>query len=163
MNINFTKIYRLWFILTTVSVVGALTTFFMGYDPVQNAWNYSIHNMHTLFIGILLAAVFIRLYMAFNKINAVPLMHLVNAKNSTDRVIALAYISMCSALLITLGSEIYFLSVPPEEHSLMIRTLRDTTQPIFAIMVTVHVFYVLYVNLVKKRGSLRKLIKASNL
>jgi len=163
MNINFTKIYRLWFLLTTVSVVGVLTTFFMGYDPVQNSWNYSYHNMHTLFIGMLLAAVFVRIYMALNKINAVPLMHLINATNMVDRVIALAYIAMCSVLLITLGTELYLLSVSPDQQSLMIRTLRDATQPIFAVMVAIHVLYVLYVNVLNKRGSLRKLLQASHL
>jgi len=162
MKINFTQTYRLWFLLTSTSVLGLLITYFMGYDPLTNVWIVSYHNMHTMFTGMLLAAVLTRLYMAIYKINPVPLMHLMHAKSFLDILIALAYISMCSVLLITLGTEFYFLLTPKEEHALSVYTLRNFSQPIFAIMVFVHVLYVLYVNLIKKRDSLRNLLLASD-
>lgn len=163
MNINFTKIYRLWFLLTSISVLGVLITFFMGYDSIQHVWKSSFHNIHTLFIGILLAAVFVRIYMALNKINAVPLMHLFNANNILDKIIALAYISMCTVLLLTLATELYLLVVSTAHQILFIHRLRDAIQPVFAIMVLIHVLYVLYVNVVQKSGSLKKLIQASTI
>lgn len=162
MKINFTKTYRLWFLLTSTSVLGVLITFYMGYDSLENVWIIPYHSMHTVFIGILLAAVGTRLYMAINKINPVPLMHLIRAKSFLSVMISLAYISMCSVLLITLGSELYLLLTPKEEHVLGVYTLRDSSQPIFAIMVVVHVVYVMYINITKKRDSLRKLILATD-
>ena len=80
MQINFTKLYRLWFLLTILSVLGIFTTYFTGYTPTDNVWHEPLHNLHTLFVGMLFAAVTVRVYMAFNKINAVPLMHLIRAK-----------------------------------------------------------------------------------
>ncbi len=162
MQINFTKLYRLWYLLTTLSVLGIFTTYFTGYSPIDKLWNEPLHNLHTLFVGMLFAAVTARVYMALNKINAVPLMHLVRAKNVLEVIIALGYIAMCTALLITLFSDIYLLVVAKGEAMLWIVELRDATQPVFAVMVAVHVLFVLYLNGVKKRGTLRKLLLASD-
>jgi len=158
MNINYTKIYRLWFILTSLAALGLLTTFFVGYSPESKTWNIPMHNLHTIFVGMLLSAVFVRIYMALNKINAVPLMHLIRAKSIIEVLVALAYIAMCSVLLMVLFTEIYLLlSVNAETF---IRESRDTMQVIFAGMIMIHVFYVFYLNTVKKTGSLLKLFKA---
>ncbi len=162
MQINFTKIYRLWYLLTTISVLGIFTTFFMGYSPVDNVWERPFYNIHTLFVGMLSAAVTVRIYMALNKINAVPLMHLLRARTVLEAVVAIGYIAMCTALLITLMSDIYLLVVIKEESVVWVRALRDATQPVFAVMVAVHVLYVLYLNSVKKRGTLRRLLLASD-
>jgi hypothetical protein len=162
MQINFTKLYRLWYLLTTLSVLGIFTTYFTGYTPTGNLWHEPLHNLHTLFVGMLFAAVTVRVYMAFNKINAVPLMHLLRAKNALEIIIALGYIAMCTALLITLFSDIYLLVAAKGEAMVWVRELRDATQPVFAVMVAVHVLYVLYLNSVKKRGTLRKLLLASD-
>lgn len=162
MQINFTKLYRLWYLLTTLSVLGIFTTYFTGYTPVGSLWSEPLHNLHTLFVGMLFAAVMARVYMAFNKINAVPLMHLLRAKNALEIIIALGYIAMCTALLITLFSDIYLLVAAKGEAMVWVRELRDATQPVFAVMVAVHVLYVLYLNSVKKRGTLRKLLLASD-
>ena len=162
MQINFTKLYRLWYLLTTVSVFGIFTTYFTGYSPIDKLWNEPLHNLHTLFVGILLAAVTVRVYMALNKINAVPLMHLVRAKNTLEALVAIGYIAMCTALLITLFSDIYLLVVAKDEAMLWVVELRNATQPVFAVMVTLHVLYVLFLNGVKKRGSLRRLLLASD-
>lgn len=162
MQINFTRLYRLWYLLTTVSVLGIFTTYFTGYSTPDKLWSEPLHNLHTLFIGMLFAAVMTRVYMALNKINAVPLMHLVRAKNALEALVALGYIAMCTALLITLFSDIYLLLVVKDEAILWIVELRNATQPIFAAMVAVHVLYVLYLNGVKKRGTLRKLFLAAD-
>lgn len=162
MQINFTKLYRLWYLLTTLSVLGIFTTYFTGYTPVGSLWSEPLHNLHTLFVGMLFAAVMARVYMAFNKINAVPLIHLLRAKNALEIIIALGYIAMCTALLITLFSDIYLLVAAKGEAMVWVRELRDATQPVFAVMVAVHVLYVLYLNSVKKRGTLRKLLLASD-
>lgn len=162
MQINFTKLYRLWYLLTTLSVLGIFTTYFTGYSPIDKLWNEPLHNLHTLFVGMLFAAVTARVYMALNKINAVPLMHLVRAKNALEVIIALGYIAMCTALLITLFSDIYLLVVAKGEAMVWVIELRDATQPVFAVMVAVHVLFVLYLNGVKKRGTLRKLLLASD-
>lgn len=162
MQINFTKVHRLWYLLTTVSVLGIFATYFTGYNPVENVWSEPLHNLHTLFVGMLFAAVMARVYMAFNKINAVPLMHLLRAKNALEIIIALGYIAMCTALLITLFSDIYLLVAAKVEAMVWVRELRNATQPVFAVMVAVHVLYVLYLNSVKKRGTLRKLLLASD-
>ena len=161
MQINFTKLYRLWYLLTTVSVLGIFTTYFTGYTPTGNIWHEPLHNLHTLFVGMLFAAVTVRVYMALNKINAVPLMHLIRAKNALESVIAVGYIAMCTALLITLASDIYLLVVMKEEAMLWVRELRNATQPVFAVMVAIHVLYVFYLNGVKKSGTLRKLLLAT--
>jgi len=49
----------------------------------------------------LLAAVAARIYMALNKINAVPLMHLLCARTFLEGIVAVGYIAMRAALLIT--------------------------------------------------------------
>lgn len=162
MKINYTKTYRLWFLLTSVSVFGALTAYFIGYKPQGHIWVSSYHNMYILFIGMLLAAVFTRIYMAIDKINPVPLMHLIRANSLLSALMALGYILMCSLLLITLISEIYFLITPQGEQILGIYTLRDVSQPIFLITVTFHISFVLFVNIIKKRGSLHKLMYATD-
>jgi cytochrome b561 len=162
MQINFTRLYRLWYLLTTLSVLGIFTTYFTGYDPIDNFWNEPLHYLHTLFVGILFAAVTTRVYMALNKINAVPLMHLLHARTVLEAIVAIGYIAMCTALLITLFSDIYLLVVAKGEAMARVRELRDATQPIFAVMVAVHILYVLYLNVVKKRGTLRKLLLASD-
>lgn len=162
MQINFTKLYRLWYLLTTISVLGIFTTYFMGYSPVDNVWVSPFFNIHTLFVGMLSAAVTVRIYMALNKINAVPLMHLLRARTVLEAVVAIGYIAMCTALLITLFSDIYLLVVTKDEAVVWVRELRDATQPVFAVMVAVHLLYVLYLNGVKKRGTLRKLLLASD-
>ncbi len=160
MKINYTKIYRLWFLLTTISVFGALTVYFIGYKPQGHIWVSSYHNMYILFIGMLLAAVLTRIYMAIGKINPVPLMHLIRANSFLSALMALGYIVMCSLLLITLLSELYFIMTPQEQQILGVYTLRDMSQPIFAIAIAIHVILVLVVNITKRRDSLRKLIYA---
>lgn len=162
MQINFTKLYRLWFLLTTLSVFGLFSTYFVGYNPAGDLWIESLHNIHTLFVGMLSAAVIIRIYMALNGINGVPMVHLIRAKNIKELIIALGYIMMCSALLITLGSEIYLLVVSQHEAAPWLRKLRNATQPVFAAMVLLHIAYVLYLNLLKQKGSLRRLLFASD-
>jgi len=162
MQINFTKLYRLWYLLTTISVLGIFLTYFMGYTPIDNRWNRPFENLHTLFVGMLLAAVTARIYMALNKINAVPLMHLLRARTVLEGIVSIGYIAMCTALLITLVSDIYLLVVTKEAAMLWVRELRNATQPIFAVMVAAHVVYVLYLNTIKKRGTLRKLLLASD-
>ncbi|MDA3947528.1 MAG: hypothetical protein PF439_12690 [Helicobacteraceae bacterium] len=162
MQINFTKLYRLWYLLTTISVLGIFFTYFMGYSPIDNVWDRPFYNIHTLFVGMLFAAVTARIYMALNKINAVPLMHLLRARTVLEGIIAIGYIAMCTALLITLGSDTYLLVGVKEEAVVWVRELRNATQPIFAMMVAAHVLYVLYLNTIKRRGTLRKLLLASD-
>jgi len=161
MQINFTKLYRFWHLLTMLSVFGILITFFTGYDGEHNSWNNTLLNMHTIFTFTLLGAVCTRLYMAFSKINDVPMMHLIRAKNLSQALVAFGYIAMCTALLITLGSELYILS--SEVHSkTLIHELRNVTQPVFALMVVTHLLYVIYTNIIKKSSvSLSKLLKAA--
>ncbi|NOR57084.1 MAG: hypothetical protein GQ474_01005 [Sulfurimonas sp.] len=161
MQINFTKLYRLWYLLTVVSILGLFITFYAGYNPIFNSWKTPMFNLHTIFTGILLAAVITRVYMAINKINAVPLMHLIRAKSIPQALIAIGYIAMCSALLVTLVSEMYLL-MSPSLGMTWIHELRNNTQPVFVTMVLVHVIYVAYRNIVKKSGTFMKLLKASN-
>ncbi len=162
MQINYTKLYRLWYLLTTIGVFGIFTTYFTGYAPTDKLWNAPLHHLHSLFVGILLAAVTARVYMALNRINPVPLVHLLRAKNISEALIALGYIAMCTALLITLFSDIYLLAAVKEEALLWVTELRDATQPVFAVMVALHLLYALYLNGVKKRGTLRRLFLAAD-
>lgn len=162
MKINYTKTYRLWFLLTSVSVIGALITYFMGYAPQDHQWIPPYHNIYTVFIGMLLAAVSIRMYMAVMKINPVPLVHLIRANSFLSTLIGFAYVLMCSLLLITLASEIYLLITPKEQQILGVYALRDVSQPIFLFAVVMHVALVLFVNITKKRDSLRRLIYATD-
>jgi len=90
------------------------------------------------------------------------LMHLVRARNTLEAVIAIGYIAMCTALLITLFSNIYLLVVMKDEAMLWVMALRNATLPVFAAMVAFHVLYVLYLNGVKRRGTLRKLLLAAD-
>jgi len=76
MQVNFTKLYRLWHLLTAVSIFGIFITFYAGYNQTLNIWSTSMLNLHTIFIGMLLSGVVTRLYMAFTGINNIPLMHL---------------------------------------------------------------------------------------
>lgn len=157
MKINYTKTYRLWFLLTSVSVLGLLVTFFAGYNPLEVRW-HAFYNIHMLFIWMLLAAVVTRVYMALNSINGVPLVHLIRAKSTAQAAMALGYIALCSALLVTLGSELYLLLVFTEQAK-WVQILRDTAQPVFALLVAVHVTHALVV----KRGVLRKILRTSDI
>jgi len=160
MQINFTRLHRLWFLLTTVSVFGLIGTYFTGYTPQADRWIEPLHNLHTLFIGMLFSAVLVRIYMALNGINGVPLVHLLRAKNITEGIIALAHIALCSALLVTLTSDIYLLLA--SDPAQWMRELRNGTQPLFTAMIMLHIAFVIYLNFVKKKGSLRRLLLTPN-
>jgi hypothetical protein len=161
MQINFTKLYRLWHLLTAVSVIGIFITFYAGYNQTLNTWSASMLNLHTIFIGMLLGGVVTRLYMAFTGINAVPLMHLIRARSVPQAVEAIGYIAMCTALLITLVTEMYILLALDNIAMTWIHELRNNTQPIFVLMVIIHISYVVYNNKVNKSGTIKKLLEAS--
>jgi len=158
MKINFTDTYRLWHLLATISVIGVLIVFFIGFDQIQNVWKSSYHDIYILFIGVLLASVLNRMYMGLSGTNSIPIVHIFRAKNISDAAIAILIISICAVLLITLISEIYFLVTIKEQHALWVYSLRNSIQPVFAILVTLHVLYVL----INKRDTLSKLVNASD-
>lgn len=162
MQVNFTKLYRLWHLLTALSIFGIFITYYAGYNQTLNTWSISMLNLHTIFIGVLLAGVITRIYMALTGMNSVPLMHLIRAKSTSQIVVALGYIAMCTALLITLVCEIYILLVLDNIALTWIHELRNSTQPIFVLMVIVHVAHVVYENRVKKTGTIKKLLRASD-
>lgn len=151
MQVNFTKLYRLWHLLTAVSIFGIFITFYAGYNQILN--------LHTIFIGMLLGGVVTRLYMAFTGINNIPLMHLIRAKSISQEVVAFGYIAMCTALLITLVSEMYILLALDNIALTWIHELRNNTQSIFVLMVIAHG---IYENRVKKTGMIKKLLRASD-
>jgi cytochrome b561 len=132
----------------------------MGYSPAADLWIEPLHNVHTLSVGMTLSAVLIRIYMALNGINGVPLVHLLRAKNITEGAVALAHIALCSALLLTMTSDIYLLLA--SDAAQWVRELRNGTQPLFTVMIMLHIAFVVYLNIVKKKGSLRRLLLASN-
>ncbi len=162
MTINYTKVYRLWFILTVTSVLSMFVIYFTSYNALNRSWSGASHNLYILFTGMLLAAVLTRIYMAVTKINPVPLMHLIKA-NSFKKVLGgLFYIALCSALLITLLGEIYLVTTERLTQLLWVVALRDATQPIFAIMVVVHTFYAVFMSLVGENQNLHKLMHAKD-
>lgn len=162
MQVNFTKLYRLWHLLTAVSIFGIFITYYSGYNEAQNIWSASMLNLHTVFIGMLVGGVITRLYMAFTGMNGVPLMHLIRAKTAGQVVEALGYIALCTALLITLVTEMYILLALDNVAMTWVHELRNATQPVFVLMVVVHIIHVLYQNRVKKTGTIKKLIRATD-
>ena len=162
MQVNFTKLYRLWHLLTAVSIFGIFITYYAGYNQTLNTWSMAMLNLHTIFIGMLLGGVITRVYMALTGMNGVPLMHLIRAKSISQAVVALGYIAMCTALLITLVSEMYILLALDNITLTWIHELRNNTQPIFVLMVIAHLAHVIYENRVKKTGTIKKLFMASD-
>jgi len=69
---------------------------------------------------------------------------------------------MCTALLITLVSEMYILLALDNITLTWIHEFRNNTQPIFILMVIAHVAHVIYENRVKKTGTIKKLLRASD-
>jgi len=134
----------------------------VGYNQTLNVWSDAMLGVHTIFIIMLLAGVMTRLYMAFTGINSVPLMHLIRAKSLKDASIAIVYIAMCTALLVTLLSEIYILTVLGNATMTWVHELRNNTQPIFVLLVASHIAIVLYQNIINKSGTIKKLINASD-
>ena len=162
MQVNFTKLYRLWHLLTAVSIFGIFITYYAGYNQTLNTWSASMLNLHTIFIGMLLGGVITRIYMALTGMNAVPLIHLIRAKSTSEVVVAIGYIAMCTALLITLLTEIYILLALDNVALTWIHELRNNTQPVFVLMVIIHVSHVIYENRIKKSGTIKKLFMASD-
>ncbi len=162
MQVNFTKLYRLWHLLTAVSIFGIFITYYAGYNQTLNTWSMAMLNLHTIFIGMLLGGVITRVYMALTGMNAVPLMHLIRAKSVSQVVVAIGYIAMCTALLITLVCEMYILLALDNLALTWVHELRNSTQPIFVLMVIVHIVHVIYENRVKKTGTIKKLLMASD-
>lgn len=162
MKVNFTKVYRTWHILTAISAFGIFASYLLGYSLATNTWNSPFLLMHRFFIVTLISAVFTRLYMAFSKINAVPMVHLFRAKNSFERVVALFYISMCSALLVVLFSDLYILLSTKETIEAWILNLRDKAIFAFIAFIALHVLYVIYHNKVHNTKTIQKLFLAKD-